>query len=101
MAAAADGGGGVGEEAALRAPHLVRIRVRVRVRFGFGFGLGLGLGLGFGVRVRVTSHTSYLARGLSLSSCHWPDHMIRLRSAGRSECAGSEESALPHGYLRW
>ena len=95
MAAAADGGGGVGEKAALRAPHLVRVRLRVRVSVRVGFGFGVG------VRVRVTSHTSYLARVLSLSSCHWPDHMTRLRRAGRSECAGSEESALPHGYLRW
>jgi hypothetical protein len=34
---------------------------------------------------RPTRHCSYLARDDCLSSCHCPDHMIRLRKAGRSE----------------
>ena len=50
---------------------------------------------------RVARHVSYFARAAILRSSHCPDHINKLRRAGRSECAGSEESALPHGYLRW
>ena len=43
---------------------------------------------------------SHLRRVAPLSCCHCPDHMIRLRRAGRSECPGSEGVAGRRGGRR-